>query len=127
MFRRGKLKILRDNSFGPGLFIYEMTLDEVSALILINTSESRSLVDGLSLPTFNPGNYVSKYSIGSGNEILSVSNDRIMDMILDSKSAQVFVNTDTLQANVNLFGAIEINNDFSETLQFGKVSLKTSN
>ena len=39
VFRRGKLKILRDNSFGPGLFIYEMTLDEVSALILINTQK----------------------------------------------------------------------------------------
>jgi len=123
VFRRGKLKILRDNSFGPGLFIYEMTLDEVSALILINTSESRSLVDGLSLPTFNPGNYVSKYSIGSGNEILSVSNDRIMDMILDSKSAQVYVNTDTLQANDNLFGTIEINNDFSEILNVPVIQL----
>jgi len=123
VFRKGKLKIVRDNSYGPGLFIYEMTLDDVSALILINTSEKFQLVDGLSVPTFNPGNYVSKYSIGVQNEILPVSNDRIIDMILDAKSAQVYVNTDHSQAKFDLHGTIGLNNDFSEILTTSAIQL----
>ncbi len=124
VFRRGKLKILRDNSYGPGLFVYEMKLDDVTALILINTSANLQLIDGLSVPAFSPGNYVSKYSIGVGNEILSVSNDRIIDMILDAKSAQVYLNTgDNSQTKFDLHGTIELNNDFSEILNVPVIQL----
>lgn len=123
VFRRGQLKVVRDNSYGPGIFVYEMRLDDVSALILINTSEKLQLVDGLSVPTFNPGNYVSKYSIGAQNEILSVSHDRIIDMILEAKSAQVYVNTDHSQTKFDLHGTIELNNDFSEILTTSAIQL----
>ena len=124
VFRRGKLKILRDNSYGPGLFVYEMKLDDVTALILINTSANLQLIDGLSVPAFSPGNYVSKYSIGVGNEILSVSNDRIIDMILDAKSAQVYLNTgDYSRTKFDLHGTVELNNDFSEILNVPVIQL----
>jgi hypothetical protein len=123
VFRRGQLKVVRDNSYGPGLFVYEMRLDDVSALILIYTSEKLQLVDGLSVPTFNPGNYVSKYSIGAQNEILSVSHDRIIDMILEAKSAQVYVNTDHSQTKYDLHGTIGLNNDFAEILTTSAIQL----
>ena len=124
VFRRGKLKILRDNSYGPGLFVYEMKLDDVTALILINTSANLQLISGLSVPAFSPGNYVSKYSIGVGNEILSVSNDRIIDMILDAKSAQVYLNTgDNSQTKFDLHGTIELNNDFLEIINVSTIQL----
>ena len=127
VFRRGKLKILRDNSYGPGLFVYEMKLDDVTALILINTSANLQLIDGLSVPAFSPGNYVSKYSIGVGNEILSVSNDRVIDMILDAKSAQVYLNTgDYSQTKLDLHGTIELNNDFSDGNKLLKIDTKSN-
>jgi glycosidase len=123
VFRKGKLKILRDNPYGPGLFIYQMTLDDISAIVLINTSENLQLVDGLNVPTFNPGKYISKYSTGAQNEILSVSNDRTINMILGSKSAQVYINIDHSQSEFELYGAIEVDNDFLEILNTTAIQL----
>tara|TARA_B110000503_G_scaffold139746_1_gene228889 strand:- start:865 stop:2271 length:1407 start_codon:yes stop_codon:yes gene_type:complete len=123
VFRRGDLKILRDNPYGPGLFIYEMTLDDVSAVVLINTSESLQLVDGLNLSKFKAGNHKPSYSLGSQNKVLSVSKKGNINMILHAKSAQIYMNTDEVLPVAELLATIEINNDFPKALNKASIQV----
>ncbi len=47
MFRRGDMKVLMDETGGPGVFVYRLSYMDRSAIIVLNTSDSEKYVDNI--------------------------------------------------------------------------------
>jgi len=89
VFSRGSLKILQDNSNGPGVLAYAREYEGQTVYVVFNSSESATLINGL--PTNIGVGYEPKIMFASNfNDALHLSPQGKLTQILPPRSAIVF-------------------------------------
>lgn len=129
VLRRGELRVLRDNTGGPGVFVYEMKDEDQTALILFNTSESEKLA--FNIPTgFEPGTLLeASFSLSSEIKSYQVESGGQVNITLSGKEAMVLVDKGNKSPVSDQNRNIKITSHVPKTIQQAHISLtgKASN
>ncbi|MBL7111527.1 MAG: alpha-amylase [Bacteroidales bacterium] len=107
-FRRGELKVLRDATGGPGVFIYELYHQDESVFVMLNTSESEKWADNI--PTgLEQGTLLKSFFSLSGEEIeLTVDKEGNVNALLGAREGVILIPAEETGSVVPVSGTIKI-------------------
>lgn len=93
VFRHGHIEVLKDDPNGPGIFAFKISDEEVTAYVMLNTSNERRIITNLKTG-LEPGTVIEPlYTLNTLKKKYSADKDGELNLVLNPRSVYVGIAT----------------------------------